>query len=133
MFSFRYEFRKRYGTNYTQACAELGKSVRTLQRYYRSDKCDPSVKIILQLLNQNYVHPSWQDCYWRPDGNLSTPFGITTYSDILLVHRYKWHSKNASFQLNKLKNNHNDINESLQELQDLLSLSLSKIASRKLG
>ena len=23
MFSFRYEFRKRYGTNYTQACADL--------------------------------------------------------------------------------------------------------------
>lgn len=34
MFRFRYEFTKRYGSNYELAMAELGKSIRTLQRYF---------------------------------------------------------------------------------------------------
>lgn len=132
MFSFRYEFIKRYGSNYELASTELGKSVRTLQRYYQADKCEPTVQILMQLLTQSYVHPSWHDCYWQPDGNLATPYGVTRYSDVLLVHRYKWHSENAGNQIKKLKNSQTELDDYLEELQEHLLLTLGKLENRKL-
>ena len=104
MYSFKHEFKKRYGSNYELASKELGKSVRTLQRYIKNNKCDLTVKYLLTSLNQEYIHPDWKSCYWRSDGNLNTPYGIVRYSDVLLVHRYKWHSK-VSCEQSALLNN----------------------------
>ena len=40
MFNFRAEFYKRYGNDYELASLELGKSSRTLQRYFSTNKCE---------------------------------------------------------------------------------------------
>lgn len=133
MFNFKQAFTNRYGSDFELASKELGKSVRTLKRYYQLDKCEPTVEILLELLNNQYVHPAWEDCYWRPDGHLNTPYGVTRYSDILLVHRYKWHSENASNQIKKLKSSQTEFDDYLEELQEHLLLALGKLASRKLG
>lgn len=126
-------FTQRYGANYELAAIELGKSERTLRRYVADNKCDETIRILLELLTNTYIHPKWQDCYWRPDGHIETPYGITRYSDILLVHRYKWHSENASYQLAKLKNSKQETDAYLDELQDHLSAVLTKLSMRKHG
>ena len=124
MYSFKHEFKKRYGSNYELASKELGKSVRTLQRYIKNNKCDLTVKYLLTSLNQEYIHPDWKSCYWRSDGNLNTPYGIVRYSDVLLVHRYKWHSQVSGEQLRKLKelNSNSDayIDDLIFQLSNLL-------------
>jgi hypothetical protein len=65
MFNFRTEFYKRYGNDYELASLELGKSTRTLQRYFSTNKCDLTVQHLLTMLNGQWVHPTWDNCYWR--------------------------------------------------------------------
>lgn len=131
MFNFKAEFYKRYGNNYELASLELGKSPRTLQRYFSINECDLTVQHLLTMLNGQWVHPAWEDCYWRSDGHLNTPYGVTRYSDVLLVHRYKWHSDAASINLKRIKDKQHTHDAFLDDLQDQLTAVLSKITVRR--
>ena len=102
-YSFKWEFSRRFGTDYESASKELGKSPRTLKRYVQQDECDQTVKILLSKLQNEFIHPNWDECYWLDDGNIRTPYGITKPSDIALVHRYKWHSQAASLKIKSLE------------------------------
>ena len=102
-YDFTREFGIRYGSDYERAEKELGKSVRTLKRYVQKNECDSTVRILLFHLQNKLIHPQWDDCYWTPEGNIKTPFGLTKYSDVLLVHRYKWHSETASRKIKQMQ------------------------------
>lgn len=131
MFNFRSEFYKRYGNDYELASLELGKSTRTLQRYFSTNECDLTVQHLLTMLNGQWVHPTWDNCYWRSDGNLNTPYGVTRYSDVLLVHRYKWHSDAANHNLKRIKDKQLTHDAFLDDLQDQLTTVLSKLSVRR--
>lgn len=131
MFDFKYEFIKRYGKDYELASIELGKSPRTLKRYLQCNECDLTVQYLLTMLNGQWVHPSWEHCYWRSDGHLNTPYGITRYSDVLLVHRYKWHSETANYNLKRIKHEQQSHDALFDDLQDQLSMILNKLHMRK--
>ena len=126
-------FTQRYGANYELAAIELGKSERTLRRHVAEYKCDETMRISLEHLTNSYIHPKWESCYWRPDGHIETPYGITRYSDILLVHRYKWHSQTATERLRRIESAQSETDEYLEELQEHMLLVLGKLATRKLG
>ena len=130
-YNFRKEFLTRYGTDYERAEKELGKSTRTLKRYVQKNYCDSTVRILLAHLQDKLIHPQWEDCYWTPEGHIKTPFGLTRYSDVLLVHRYKWHSETASQKIKQLKQNEDEKEEYLDTLQDKLLETLGFLAQRK--
>ncbi|WP_199775166.1 hypothetical protein, partial [Pseudoalteromonas sp. T1lg21] len=134
--NFKLQFVTLFGYDYAKGAKELGVSERQVRRYLKANKATKPIEKLVEIMYRGYMPLTgpWSECrISREDNLLLTPWGKVKPSDVQLVHRYKWSARKSEKMYQQLKEEHSNIDEYMNALQDKLLDLVNDISNKKYG